>query len=91
MLKRHEVEILLKAGHSKVEVTRLTGVSLRSVKRIAEEAPVVHVDDAAEREKRQIGRPSKVESFRKFIPGRKSGSTLSGNPSTGSRSGLPGR
>ncbi len=67
MLKRHEVEILLKAGHSKAEVARLAGVSLRSVNRIAEEAPVVHVDDAAEREKRQIGRPSKVESFRKFI------------------------
>jgi hypothetical protein len=25
MLKRHEVEILLKAGHSKAEVARLTG------------------------------------------------------------------
>jgi hypothetical protein len=60
MLKRHEVEILLKARHSKVEVTHLTGVSLRSVNRIAEEAPVVHVDDAAEREKRRIGRPSIV-------------------------------
>jgi hypothetical protein len=69
MLKRHEVEILLKAGHSKVELTRLTGISLRSVNRIAEEAPVVHVDDAAEREKRQIGRPSKVDRFRKFIVG----------------------
>jgi len=38
MLKRHEVEILLKAGHSKAEVARLAGVSLRSVNRIAEEA-----------------------------------------------------
>ena len=32
MLKRHEVEILLKAGHGKTEVARLTGVSLCSVK-----------------------------------------------------------
>jgi DNA invertase Pin-like site-specific DNA recombinase len=40
MLKRHEVEILLKAGHSKAEVARLAGVSLCSVKRIAEEVPV---------------------------------------------------
>jgi adenylosuccinate lyase len=55
MLKRHEVEILLKTGHSKAEVARLAGVSLRSVNRIADEAPVVHVDDAAEREKRRIG------------------------------------
>ena len=67
MLKRHEVEILLKAGHPKTEVARLAGVSLCSVKRIAEEAPVVHVDDAVEREKRRIGRPSKVDDFRKFI------------------------
>jgi len=49
MLKRHEVEILLKAGHRKTEVARLTGVSLCSVKRIAQEGPVMHVDDAAER------------------------------------------
>ena len=67
MLKRHEVEILLKAGHSKAEVARLAEVSLRSVNRIAEEAPVVHVDDAAEREKRRIGRPSIVEDFRKPV------------------------
>jgi transposase len=67
MLKRHEVEILLKAGHPKTEVARLSGVSLCSVKRIAEESPVVHVDDAAEREKRRIGRPSIVENFRKLI------------------------
>ena len=67
MLKRHEVEILLKAGHAKTEVARLSGVSLRSVKRIAEESPVVHVDDAAERGKRQIGRPSTVANFRKQV------------------------
>ena len=48
MLKRHEVEILLKAGHPKTEVARLSGVSLRSVKRIAQEKPVVEVDDKAE-------------------------------------------
>jgi transposase len=69
MLKRHEVEILLKAGHSKTEVARLTGVSLCSVKRIAQESPVVHVDDAAERSQRQIGRPSTVANFRKQVVG----------------------
>jgi len=67
MLKRHEVEILLKAGHPKTEVARLAGVSLCSVKRIAEETPVVQVDDAVEREKRRIGRPSIVEDFRKLV------------------------
>jgi len=67
MLKRHEVEILLKAGHRKAEVARLAGVSLCSVKRIAQEGPVVHVDDAAERAQRQVGRPSRVANFRKLI------------------------
>src|SRR5467141_5270938 len=67
MLKRHEVEILLKAGHRKAEVARLAGVSLCSVKRIAQEGPVVHVDDAAERAQRQVGRPSTVANFRKPI------------------------
>lgn len=67
MLRRHEVEILLKAGHSKTEVARLSGVSLRSVKRIAEERPVEHVEDARERAKRQSGRPSTVADFRKQV------------------------
>jgi transposase len=67
MLKRHEVEILLRAGHPKSEVSRLAGVSLCSVKRIAQEGPVVHVDNAAERAQRGIGRPSLVASFRKQV------------------------
>jgi len=39
------------------------------VKRIAQESPVVHVDDAAERSQRQIGRPSTVANFRKQVVG----------------------
>jgi transposase len=69
MLKRHEVEILLKAGHAKSEVARLAGVSLCSVKRIAQESPVLHVDEVAERARRQIGRPSRVASFRNQVVG----------------------
>ena len=67
MLKRYEVEILRKAGHAKTEVARLSGVSLHSVQRIAEESPVGHVDDAKERAKRQIGRLSTVTNFRKQL------------------------
>ena len=37
MLKRHEIEVLLKAGHARIEVAGLAGVSLSSIKRIAEE------------------------------------------------------
>ena len=67
MLKRHEIEILIKAGHPKTEVARLAGVSARSIHRIAEENPVVDVNDSAERALRHIGRPSIVEDFRKFV------------------------
>ena len=67
MLKRHEVTILLKAGHPKAEVARLSGVSLRSVNRIARESPVLQVEDAVERAKRRIGRPSTVTNFQKLI------------------------
>jgi len=29
MLKRHEIKVLLKAGHSQAEIAKLAGVSLR--------------------------------------------------------------
>jgi hypothetical protein len=48
MLKRHEIENLLKAGHGKAEVARSSGASLRTVMPIAQERPVVHSDDAAD-------------------------------------------
>jgi transposase len=67
MLKRHEIEILMKAGHPKTEVARVAGVSARSVHRIAMESPVVDLDDSAERAQRHIGRPSIVEDFRKLV------------------------
>ena len=69
MLKRHEVEVLLKAGHRKTEVAHMSGVSLRSARCIAQEEAVVHVDDEAERGKRQIGRPSTAQNFRKQAVG----------------------
>ena len=45
----------------------MAGVSARSVHRIAEENPVVDINDSAERALRHIGRPSIVEDFRKFV------------------------
>jgi len=69
MLKRHEVQVLLKAGHTRVESARLAGVSVSSVKRIAEETAVQDVADSAERARRGIGRPSQVERFRGFVEG----------------------
>lgn len=67
MLKRHEVQVLLNAGHTQEDVARRVGASLRSVRRIANESVVAHVEDDRARDERQIGRPSKVESFRKLV------------------------
>jgi len=67
MLKRHEVQVLLSAGHTQAEVARLAGVSERSVRRIAKEKPVVHVDDAAARRESGVGRPNRVADFRELI------------------------
>ena len=67
MLKRHEIKVLLKAGHSQSEVAKLAGVSLRSVKRVVKEDDIERVDDAAERLERAIGRPSLVQDFRKRV------------------------
>ena len=67
LLKRHEVQILFKAGHKRTEIACLTGISPASVHRIAGEPPVDHFNNTAERRKRRIGRPDIVEGFRKII------------------------
>jgi transposase len=67
LLKRHEVQVLLQAGHTQAEVATFSGISIRAVRRIAGEANVQHVDDAAERSKRRIGRPAKAEAFRELV------------------------
>jgi hypothetical protein len=68
MLKRHEIQVLLRAGHTQEETARLAGVSVRSVRRIADEPPVAVADDVVARAERHIGRPSKAEGFRKRQP-----------------------
>jgi transposase len=64
MLKRHEIQVLRRAGHTWKEVAALSGASVRTVRRIAAETEVTTVDNAAERARRQVGRPSKAEAFR---------------------------
>ena len=66
-LKRHEVQVLLQAGHTQKDIARLAKVSVRTVRRIVEEPSVEHVDDDAERTRRRIGRPSTVEPFRTLV------------------------
>jgi transposase len=67
MLKRHEIQVLRKAGHSQGETAKLAGVGERTVRRVETEPAVATVDDAAERERRQIGRPAKADSFRPWV------------------------
>jgi len=69
MLKRHEIQVLRKAGHRQSEVAQLAGVSERSVRRVASEPGVSDADTTAERVRRRIGRPNKVETFRLFVTG----------------------
>jgi transposase len=66
-LKRHEVQVLLQAGHTQKDIARLAKVSVRTVRRIVEEPGVEHIDDDAERTRRRIGRPSTVEPFRTLV------------------------
>ena len=67
MLKRHEIQVLRRAGHSLGEVARLAGVGRRSVVRVEAEPAISQVDNQVERGLRGIGRPSKAEPFRGFV------------------------
>ena len=64
MGKRHAVRVLRDAGLTQREVRGSQGVSERTVRRIEREERVTDFNDAAERARRQIGRPSKVEPYR---------------------------
>jgi transposase len=63
LLKRHEIQVLLRAGHSQRDTAARVGVSVDTVARVKREDEVLLVDDAAERRDRRIGRPSKATPF----------------------------
>ena len=67
LLKRHEVQVLRRAGHTQEEVASIAGVSKRAVQRIERENAVAHVDDKAETRARGVGRPSKTEAYRPLV------------------------
>jgi hypothetical protein len=66
MVRRHEIQVLRRAGHSLVETATRIGVSQSSVQRVEDEPPVTSFDTDAERARREVGRPSKAEPFRSF-------------------------
>lgn len=69
MIKRHEVQVLLKQGLSERQVARRTGVSRTSVGRIAEEEAIEKLDQALGSVGREVGRPSKVVKYEDSIRG----------------------
>jgi transposase len=67
LMKRMEIQVLRRAGHSLAEVAKFADVSRRTVIRVGQEATVTSLDDAAERVRRGVGRPSTAEPFREFV------------------------
>src|SRR4051812_28192428 len=69
MVRRHEIQVLRRAGHTLAETAKLVGVSQSAVQRVEAERRVTSFDTEVERERRRIGRPSKVDPFRPFLVG----------------------
>lgn len=63
LLQRHEIQVLLRAGHSQKDVAARTGASADTVRRVKRDSAVSDTDDVAERRARGIGRPSKAAPF----------------------------
>jgi len=66
-MKRHEVQVLRKAGLTLDEVARQADISKRSVQRIVEESPVEPPLPARPAREAGVGRPSTVGPFRKIV------------------------
>jgi len=62
VLTRHDIQVLRQAGVAQEKVAAVTGTSVRSVRRIEEEPPVLTVDTPAN--KGAVGRPAKAAPFR---------------------------
>jgi transposase len=63
LLKRHEIQVLLRAGFGPTEVAERAGASVDTVERVRGEDAVEDADDASARRARGIGRPSKTAAF----------------------------
>ena len=65
MIKRHEVQVLLGSGLSHRQVSKRTGISKRTVTRIAQETPIESLQPQAG--PRRIGRPSTAGRYEALI------------------------
>jgi transposase len=68
-LKRHEIQVLLKAGFSVTDVAQRSETSADTVRRVRSEEAVTHTDDGAARKARRVGRPSKAAPFSTQVSG----------------------
>jgi hypothetical protein len=69
LLKRHEIQVLLRAGFTMADVAKRAEVSVDSVRRVRKEDAVTHTDDRAVRSERRIGRPSKAARLTEQVQG----------------------
>jgi transposase len=69
LLKRHEIQVLLKAGFTVGDVAKRSSTSVDTVRRVRREAEVAHTDDTAAHRERRIGRPSKAAPFAERVRG----------------------
>ena len=65
-MKRHEIQVLRRAGVTIRQIAEQAGVSPSTIKRIVRESTVEAVDDRQLTSKHGVGRPSKTEEFRNF-------------------------
>ncbi|MGH8528106.1 MAG: IS21 family transposase [Gammaproteobacteria bacterium] len=65
MIKRHEVQVLLRSGLSHRQVAKRAGVSKRTVTRIAQETPIETLHDLAR--DRGVGRPAVASEYQQAI------------------------
>jgi len=67
MLDRFAVQQLLRAGLTARAVARQAGISLRSVRRIAREAPITSLHAPSEAAGQRVGRPRVTDDVRAFV------------------------
>jgi len=65
--QRREIQQLRRSGQTLRQISMHVGVSVSSVKRISKEPEAVGADDASERRRRRIGRPSIVRDHEAWI------------------------
>jgi transposase len=66
-MKRHEIQVLRRAGVTIRKIAEQAGVSPSTIKRIVREPAVEAVDDGQLASKHGVGRPSKTDEFRDFV------------------------